>query len=89
MKQGDNVDGSAIECGAAGEWDEAFVGWPTVLNHQQREFRMYYSSWSAETKKFMIGIATSQDGLKFKKKGQGPVFSGGPEGSWDSGGIYE
>ncbi|CAM9268216.1 unnamed protein product [Chrysoparadoxa australica] len=79
--EGEHADGSCISRGEEGEWDSAAVGWPVVINHQAEEFRMYYHSFDASNSKHTIGFATSQDGVLWEK--QGPVFTGGGEGSWD------
>ena len=43
------------------------------------ERRMYYHSFCAAAGKWTVGLATSRDGISWRK--QGPVFSGGPDGS--------
>lgn len=56
------------------EFDGQFVGWPSVME-VGNEYRMYYSTYNAQTKRFMIGLAVAQDGLMNWKK-RGPVFAG-------------
>ncbi|CAM9333272.1 unnamed protein product [Choristocarpus tenellus] len=83
--EGEHPSGCCLDVGDKGEWDELFVGWPIVINHEQREFRMYYHALVTGTKKYTVGMATSQDGMAWKKVG--PVFEGGPPGSFDAGGA--
>ena len=42
------------------------------------ERRMYYHSFCAASRKWTVGLATSRDGISWRK--QGPIFSGGPDG---------
>lgn len=45
-------------------------------------------SLDPRTKKYAVGLASSQDGLKWVKQNKGqPVFLGGAAGEWDSGGA--
>jgi hypothetical protein len=45
-------------------------------------------SLDPRTKKYAVGLASSQDGLKWVKQNKGqPVFLGGAAGDWDSGGA--
>ncbi|CAM9580893.1 unnamed protein product [Discosporangium mesarthrocarpum] len=83
--EGDHPTGACLDVGEKGEWDQLFVGWPTVINHEQKEFRMYYHSFNPDTKRFTVGLATSQDGMAWNKLGS--VFDGGPPGSFDDGGA--
>lgn len=85
--EGEHADGSCVDCGQKGDFDELFCGWPTVFNYRQKEFRMYYHSLSVATKKWSIGLATGQDGLKWIKHSKNPVFEGGPTGAWDEKGA--
>ena len=50
--QGENADSSALPCGEEGDWDELFVGWPTVINFEQKAFYLYYHSLDPRTKKY-------------------------------------
>ncbi|CAM9775234.1 unnamed protein product [Ectocarpus sp. 8 AP-2014] len=83
--EGEHPTGACVDVGGSGEWDRLFVGWPVVINHMEKEFRMYYHALDPDTNKFRVGMATSQDGLAWEKKG--PVFDGGPEGSFDERGA--
>ncbi|CAM9465141.1 unnamed protein product [Ectocarpus sp. 4 AP-2014] len=83
--EGEHPTGACVDVGGSGEWDRLFVGWPVVINHMEKEFRMYYHALDPDTKKFRVGMATSQDGLAWEKKG--PVFDGGSEGSFDERGA--
>ncbi len=69
--------------GTAGSWDSQMVAHPTVLRHKGVLW-MYYSGTDGNYRR--IGLARSGNGIDWKKL-QGPVFSPGPAGSWDAGGV--
>jgi predicted GH43/DUF377 family glycosyl hydrolase len=85
--EGEHADGSVIACGQPGEFDESLVSHPNVITYKGSEFRMYYTGGSGPPGEelYTMGLAVSQDGLKWKKRG--PVFSGGAEGEWDCRGV--
>ena len=67
------------------EFDALFVGWPTILE-RGAEFNMYYHSYDAQSKRYVVGLAIAKDGLKWKKIG--PVFDGSAaKGRFDSKGA--
>ncbi len=50
------------------------------------ERRMYYHSFCAAAGRWTVGLATSRDGIAWRK--QGPIFSGAPDGGgFDGGGA--
>ncbi|CAM9855152.1 unnamed protein product [Ectocarpus fasciculatus] len=53
--EGEHPTGACVDVGGSGEWDRLFVGWPVVINHMEKEFRMYYQALDPDTKKFRIG----------------------------------
>eukprot|EP01041_Mallomonas_annulata_P002397 gene2397-4649_t len=79
--EGPSAYGAIVEAGDPEEYDAQFVGWPCIVS-MQSEVRMYYNTYCPRNKKFIVGVATSKDGIKFKKLGA--VFNGGPAGKFDS-----
>jgi predicted GH43/DUF377 family glycosyl hydrolase len=69
--------GALFDVGESGEWDELFIAAPQVVAAGPRDLRMYYHSYDAGKKKFLVGVATSVDGFKWDKKGV--VFEGGAD----------
>lgn len=60
--------------GAAGSWDSRTVG-ITALLKDDDGYKMYYAGFSNENPSiYSVGLAVSQDGLKWEKQAQ-PVFS--------------
>ncbi|CAN0585969.1 unnamed protein product, partial [Ectocarpus sp. 12 AP-2014] len=53
--EGEHPTGACVDVGGSGEWDRLFVGWPVVINHMEKEFRMYYHALDPDTKKFRVG----------------------------------
>ena len=82
--EGDSAYGSILEKGSVDEFDALFCGWPCIVE-DGREFKMYYHTYDPRTKKFTVGLAISQNGVQWKKKGA--VFAGGGEGSFDEMGV--
>jgi hypothetical protein len=79
--EADHHTGALFDVGAAGEWDELFIGAPQVVNSGTKDMRMYYHSYDKSKNKYVVGLATSPDGFKWTKKG--PIFDGGSPGSND------
>jgi hypothetical protein len=73
--EADHHTGALFDVGEEGEWDALFVGCPQVVPAGPRDMRMYYHSYDVTRGKYVVGLATSADGFKWKK--QGPVFEGG------------
>lgn len=69
--------------GAASSWDGRSVAHPAVLRHKG-VFWMYYGGTDGRRQR--IGLARSGNGVEWKKL-PGPVFSPGPAGAWDAGGV--
>lgn len=82
--EGDSPYGSVIEKGLDADFDLLFCGWPTIVEDGAL-FRMFYHSYNAKTKKFVVGAATSSNGVRWTKKGA--VFDGGGKGSFDEMGV--
>lgn len=74
-----------FDTGKEGEWDNLFVASPQVLAAAPMDMRLYYHSFDASQDRFRIGVATSEDGFRWEKKG--PVLDGGPEGAFDAAGV--
>lgn len=83
--EGEHPSGAVIDLEEEGSLDRALVAWPQVLNHQSQEFRMYYGTLDQETKTICMALATSNDGVSWKKKGV--VMTAGPPGSFDERGV--
>ncbi len=57
-----------------------------VVAASPTDYRMYYHSWDAARRRYVVGFATSSDALRWRK--QGAVFEGGTGGgAFDSGGA--
>ncbi|KPJ79006.1 MAG: hypothetical protein AMJ54_00670 [Deltaproteobacteria bacterium SG8_13] len=69
--------------GVAGAWDSESVAHPSVMR-RAGVFWMYYGGTDGNRQR--IGLARSGNGIDWKKL-PGPVFSPGPPGSWDAGGV--
>jgi len=78
--EGDSPYGAILEAGTENEFDAQFVGWPNVLSISSG-VRLYYNTYNPQTKKFIIGAASSTNGIRFTKLG--PVFEGGAVGKFD------
>ena len=74
---------AVLEPGVAGSWDSLSVAHPSVII-LEGVFWMYYSGTDGRQRR--IGLARSGNGIDWKKLPT-PVFSSGPEGSWDAGGV--
>lgn len=79
--EGPNAHCSILEPGKVDEWDGQSVGWPSVLEFGS-EYRMYYHTYNARTRKYCIGLAVARDGLMNWKK-RGVVFEGGSKSDTD------
>ncbi len=76
-------DKPVLRPGGSGSWDSESVVHPSVIRHQG-VFWMYYSGTDGHH--WRVGLARSGNGIDWKKLPT-PVFSPGPEGSWDTGGV--
>jgi len=68
--EGPNPYGSVLEPGKSlGDFDGQFVGWPSVIE-TDGEYRMYYHTYNALTRKYCVCLAVARDGLmNWKKRG--------------------
>lgn len=85
--EGPSAYGSIVEVGESPlDFDSTFVGWPNVVE-VDRKFYMYYHSYCAVKQKFVVGMATATDGMKWSKVGA--VFEGSTSSSdkFDSKGV--
>lgn len=82
--EGDSPYSAILEVGKPGDFDADYVGWPFVLEDGSA-YKMYYHTFDTKAKKYVIGLANSKDGIKWKKVGV--VFSGGQAGSFDEAGA--
>jgi hypothetical protein len=78
--EGPQAVGSILSAGSPDEFDAQFVGWPSVLE-DGAIYKLYYNTYDPRTKRFVVGLATGKDALKYTKQGQ--VFAGGPVGAFD------
>lgn len=65
------------------DWDGAGVETASVLRTPSGEYRMYYTGNRPPegSNHYSIGLATSDDGIHWKKYGNGPIFE--PKNSWE------
>lgn len=77
--------GAFLDCGGPDEWDAMFCSWPRVLKDDDGSYKMYYHTLNLKKGVFLIGMALSEDGLRWKKVGQ--ILGPGQPGSFDEGGA--
>ncbi len=90
-----------IYSGSAGEWDAGFIIPSTVLKLDNGSYMMFYSGGKdiAQFADFYIGMATSSDGINWKKYNDprtnehpfaesDPVLVAGKSGEWDAGFVW-
>jgi hypothetical protein len=67
-------------------WDQGIFE-PSVI-HMGSEYWMFYAGYleplDVKTSPIAIGLATSEDGVAWTRRGDGPVLNPGPPGSWNS-----
>jgi predicted GH43/DUF377 family glycosyl hydrolase len=68
----------ALEPGPAGAWDSHHVFYPTVLRLDE-ELWMYYHGNDAVINHCSIGLASSQDGVAWRRHPENPVMSLGED----------
>ena len=69
-----------LELGSAGDFDEFGTMAGSIVKHNN-QFYLYYCGWTRCTSvpyNWAIGLATSDDGSKFKKYSQGPIVGASP-----------
>ena len=82
-----------LDVGEDNEWDSTMVAWARVIppstKHPISHWLMTYSSMdmstSSSSPSFAIGLAISQDGVKWTKMGK--ILERGETGCWDDGGV--
>jgi hypothetical protein len=77
------VQGALFGLGAAGEFDAVMCGWPQVLQDGE-EWKLYYHTLDPR-RGFIVGLATSDDGLHWEKRGE--VLGPGEPGGFDEQGA--
>jgi hypothetical protein len=82
--EGPSPYGAILDKGEINDFDGQFVGWPNVLE-VGAEYRMYYHTYDVRSKTYALGLATSPDGLRWRKKG--PIFNAGGQGLFDEMGV--
>jgi len=75
-----------LPLGRYSEWDGAYASWASVVR-EDASWRMYYSG-KDNAGHLRIGLALSQDGLKWTKYKNNPILGVGMPGSWDSVYVY-
>ncbi|KAK9799010.1 hypothetical protein WJX73_003754 [Symbiochloris irregularis] len=84
--EGGHHTGALFDAGKEGsdEWDAAFVGSPQVTGRLDA-LRMYYHSFDPQKGKWGIGIAESDNGMGWQKRG--PIFWGSEQHDFDARGA--
>lgn len=72
-----------LEPGPAGAWDADSISGPHVLSVQSTYF-LYYQHATGD---HAIGLATSSDGVNWRKYEGNPILTKGLSGSWDTNGV--
>ncbi len=85
---GDRAGGAILDLGDPGQFDEAWVTCPTVVQ-SEGVYRLWYSSYyDSKMGPGGIGLAVSRDGCRWQRENKGrPVLGPGPEGSLDGGQV--
>jgi predicted GH43/DUF377 family glycosyl hydrolase len=68
---------------SASGWDAGSVYCPTII-FDGSSYAMWYSGTDSAQKLWLIGYATSKDGISWTKYAGNPILNQGPSGSWDS-----
>ena len=83
--EGPSPFGAILECGQKGDFDEAYAGYPSVIEIGG-EYRMYYHTYDRKDGMYKVGLAVAKDGLmNWTKKGM--VFAGSKSGDFDRKGV--
>lgn len=84
--EGDHYTGALFDVGEEGQWDELFVGQPQMVAAGPGDMRLYYHSYDPRAQQYVVGLARSRDGFKWKK--EGVIFRGSQrEGAHDEQGA--
>jgi len=70
-----------LQPGDSGKWDQKMIMTGSVIMHDDT-FHMWYSGGDPDVP-WMIGHATSADGISWTKDTNNPVLEPGPDGTWD------
>lgn len=88
--RGSQTGGAVFDVASPGHFDSAWVSCPTIL-HDGKTFRMWYSSHFSSSDREApggIGLATSENGIHWKRENEGrPVLSLGQPGAFDAGQV--
>lgn len=63
-------------------WEKKCIEAPSLLKHGDTLFMFYAGGYNNEPQQ--IGVASSKDGVNWKRLSTGPLLSNGPAGSWNS-----
>lgn len=80
------AQGPALDVGSPGSWDSFFVIPAAVLREDSGHRMMYYWGGSDpfDVRTWKVGLATSDDGLRWQKYAENPIFEGRRD-SWETG----
>ena len=76
-----------LETGPTGAWDERAVADPYVIEMGGRLYLYYLGQDRARRQR--LGVAASDDGLRWRKLRANPVLDLGPDGAFDENGLGE
>ena len=74
-------DNPVLDVGQPGQWDDQGCGCFSIAEVRGR-YHLYYMA-AGKANLFRIGLATSEDGIRWKRSAANPVLPPGPKGSWD------
>jgi len=75
-----------LDVGPSGAWDSKISGDPSVIKIGETYHMYYYGHDGAD---YRLGLAQSDDLLKWDKYADNPILGPGPSGSWDEGGCWK
>ena len=75
---------TAVLTSDAGKWDNSTVAYPEVIR-ENRQYKMWYTSWKDWSSPDYLGYATSPDGIHWTKYPGNPIFGPGTA-AWEIGG---
>lgn len=73
-------DEPVLDVGQYGEWDESGISYPKVIK-EGNKYTLWYGGIDGGS--LRIGIAVSEDGIRWEKSDDNPVIDIGDEGEWD------
>jgi len=83
--EGEHYTHAVFDFGKEGEWDALGASAPQVVRAPSGDLWMYYQGAAAPGAPASVGMAVSESGFRWEKKGQ--VFSPGGAGSFDECGV--